>query len=108
MEMAMKAQLSNALAGLLLLAGTGLAAADTVIVTPEQETVIREYIVKQHVEPVAPPSDFDLSVGATLPDTVEMQPLDVPDIETHYDYVVIDGQTALVDPDSRRIVQIIN
>ena len=104
----MKTQLSNALAGLLLLAGTGLAAADTVIVTPEQETVIREYVVKQHVEPVAPPSDFELSVGATLPDTVEMQPLDVPDIETHYDYVVIDGQTVLVDPGSRRIVQIIN
>jgi hypothetical protein len=108
MEIAMKIRLSQTLAGLVLAAGTSLAAADTIIVTPEQQTVIREYVVKQHVEPIAPPADFELSVGATLPDTVEMQPLDVPDIETQYDYVVLDGQTVLVEPGTRRIVQIIN
>jgi Protein of unknown function (DUF1236) len=108
MEIAMKIRLSHTLAGLVLVAGTSLAAADTIIVTPEQQTVIREYVVKQHVEPVAPPADFELSVGSTLPDTIELQPLDVPDIETRYDYVVLDGQTVLVEPGTRRIVQIMD
>jgi Protein of unknown function (DUF1236) len=103
----MKIRISSTLAGLLLLAGTGVVTAQTVIVTPEQETVIREYVVKQRVEPVQPPPDFEISVGATLPDTVEVQPLDVPDIETRYSYVVVGEQTVLVEPGTRRIVQVI-
>jgi hypothetical protein len=95
------------LAAMLLLAGTGMAAAQDVIVTPEQQIVIREYVVREQVEPIAPPPGIEIMVGTTLPDTVEVQPLDVPDIDTRYEYVVIEDRTVLVEPETRRIVQII-
>ena len=45
---------SMAAAGLLILA-TGAAMAQTVVITPEQETIVREYVVRQHVEPIPRP-----------------------------------------------------
>jgi len=42
-ESKMKTTLIPAVAGLALMAGIGIAAADEVIVTPEQQTVVKEY-----------------------------------------------------------------
>lgn len=80
------------------------ALAQTVVVAPEQETLIREYVSSQTVAEVEAP-DLEISVGATLPETVELHTLDVPDVS--YSYVVVDGQTVLVEPDTREIVHII-
>ncbi|MER8381315.1 MULTISPECIES: DUF1236 domain-containing protein [unclassified Mesorhizobium] len=100
----MKIHLVPAAAGLVLLAGVGVATADQVIVTPEQQTVIREYV---HKHPLASINllGVELNIGSTLPDTVELQPIDVPDVQ--YRYVVVDGRTVLVDPGTRRIVHVI-
>ncbi|TIU07415.1 MAG: DUF1236 domain-containing protein, partial [Mesorhizobium sp.] len=89
----MKIHLVPAAAGLVLLAGVGVATADQVIITPEQQTVVREY-VQRH--PLASISllGVELNVGSTLPDTVELHPIDVPDME--YRYVVVDDRTVLV------------
>ena len=84
---------SMAAAGLLILA-TGAAMAQTVVITPEQETIVREYVVRQHVEPIPPPPDFDLTVGSIVPDVVEVRPLDVPEVQ--YEYFILDGHTVLV------------
>jgi uncharacterized protein DUF1236 len=105
--MTMKIRLLPTITGFLLLAGTGLAAAEDVIITPQQDTVIREYIVREHVEPVAPPPDFDMTVGATVPEAVEIRPLNVPQIDTQYDYVVLGDHTVLVEPQTRRIIHIV-
>lgn len=97
---------TSAFAGLLLLAGTGMALAQTVVIEPEQETVIREYVVRE-----SPPEamiDFDLTVGSIVPDEVEVRALSVPDIDTRYEYVVVDGRTVLVEPGTRRIVHVID
>ena len=51
----------------ILLAGTTFAAAQTVVVTPEQETIVREY-VKTNPVVVERPSNFELIVGAIIPD----------------------------------------
>ncbi|TIU14271.1 MAG: DUF1236 domain-containing protein, partial [Mesorhizobium sp.] len=98
----MKIHLVPAAAGLAMLAGIGVATADQVIITPEQQTVVREY-VQRH--PLASISllGVELNVGSTLPETVELHPIDVPDVE--YRYVVVDDRTVLVDPGTRRIVQ---
>ncbi|MER9795539.1 DUF1236 domain-containing protein [Mesorhizobium sp. M0142] len=100
----MKIHLVPAAAGLVLLADVGVATADQVIVTPEQQTVIREYV---HKHPLASINllGVELNIGSTLPDTVELQPIDVPDVQ--YRYVVVDGRTVLVDPGTRRIVHVI-
>ncbi|AZO00126.1 DUF1236 domain-containing protein [Mesorhizobium sp. M9A.F.Ca.ET.002.03.1.2] len=98
----MRMRLSTAAAGVLLLAGVGAAAAQDVIIAPEQETVIRQYVEKQPLASVKIPG-VELNIGSTLPDTVELY--EVPDVE--YRYVVVDDRTVIVDPGTRRIVKII-
>ena len=98
----MRMRLSTAAAGFLLLAGIGAAAAQDVVIEPEQETVIREYVEKQPLASVKLPG-VELNIGSTLPDTVELY--EVPDVE--YRYVVVDNQTVIVDPGTRKIVKII-
>ena len=101
----MKIHLPAVAAGLFLLTGVGVAAAQDIVIVPEQEKVIREYVVKQQVVPVEVPADVQISVGTTLPDTVELRAIEVPDVQ--YQYVVVGGQTVLVEPGTRKIVHII-
>ncbi|MER8369633.1 DUF1236 domain-containing protein [Mesorhizobium sp. M1348] len=98
----MRMHLSAAAAGFLLLAGIGAAAAQDVVIEPQQETIVREYVKKQPLASVQLPG-VELNVGSTLPDTVELH--EVPDVK--YRYVVVDNRTVLVDPGSRRIVKVI-
>ncbi|BCG95628.1 MULTISPECIES: DUF1236 domain-containing protein [Mesorhizobium] len=98
----MRLHLKTAAAGLLLLAGMGAAAAQDVIIEPQQETIIREYVHKQPLASVKLPG-VELNVGTALPDTVELR--EVPNVK--YRYVVVDNQTVLVDPGTRKIVKII-
>ncbi|OWK20754.1 hypothetical protein AJ88_26285 [Mesorhizobium amorphae CCBAU 01583] len=97
----MRMHLTAAAAGLLLLAGIGAAAADTVVIQPEQETVIREYVKKQPLASMTLPG-VELKIGTTLPDTVELR--EVPDVK--YRYTVIDNRTVVVDPDTRTIIKV--
>ncbi|TIS83158.1 MAG: hypothetical protein E5X00_05630, partial [Mesorhizobium sp.] len=64
----MKRTLIPAVAGLALIAGVGFAAADQIIVTPEQQTVVKEYV---HKHPIASVNilGLELGVGSTVPDT---------------------------------------
>ena len=90
-----------------LLAGTALASAQTVVVTPEQETVVREYVRTNPVV-VQRPSNFELVVGAIIPDILKPGELSENTLPTRYQYVVIDGRTALIDPATHRIVHIMD
>lgn len=86
------------------LAGSALAQT-TVVIAPEQETaLIREYVTTQKVAP-AEITGVEIAVGATLPETVELHALEVPDVT--YRYVVVDGKTVLVEPETRKIVHVI-
>jgi hypothetical protein len=99
-----KTVLSPALAGLMMGAGVALASAQDVIIAPEQETVIREYIERRPLASISVPG-VELNIGSTLPETVEVHRFeDVPDID--YEYVVVDNRTVLVEPGTRKIVKI--
>ncbi|BAB49525.1 DUF1236 domain-containing protein [Mesorhizobium japonicum] len=98
----MRVHLSAAAAGFLLLAGMGAAAADTVVIQPEQETVIKEYVKKQPLASVKLPG-VELNVGTALPNTVELH--EVPNVK--YRYTVIDNRTVIVDPGTHKVVKII-
>lgn len=100
----MRLYLSAVAAGLLL-AGAGAATAQDVMIVPEQETVIREYVVRHPVDPIEVPPGVEIVDGAVLPEAVELYPIDEPDME--YRYVIVDGRTVLVEPESRRIVRIL-
>lgn len=99
----MRTRTLSVLAGLALLAGTGIVAAQDVIVTPEQQTVIREYVQKKPLASVNV-LGLELGIGSTLPDTVELH--EIPDVQ--YRYVVVNDHTVVVDPSTRRIVEVIN
>jgi hypothetical protein len=89
-----------------LLIGTS-AIAQTIVVGPEQRTTIREYVVKEKVRPHRLQSR--VTVGATLPADVELAP--VPETWgpafRSYRYVYTGDDVVLVDPSSRRVVEVI-
>ncbi|WP_027062553.1 DUF1236 domain-containing protein [Mesorhizobium loti] len=99
----MKIYLSSAAAALVLLAGVGAVAADEILVSPEQDTVVQEYVKKQPLASVKLPG-VELNVGTALPDTVELR--EVPNVK--YRYVVIDNRTVLVDPGTHKIIKVYN
>ncbi|MBZ9811168.1 MULTISPECIES: DUF1236 domain-containing protein [unclassified Mesorhizobium] len=100
----MRIHVTGATAALLLVAGIGVAAAqDVVVVQPEQETVVREYVKKQ---PLASINllGVELKLGSSVPDKVELR--EVPNVK--YRVAVINDQTVLVDPDTHQIVDILH
>ena len=101
----MKTHLTSAAAALVLLAGAGIAVADTVIIQPEQETVIREYVQKQPLASIDLPG-IELNIGTPIPETVELHAIEAPDV--NYSYTVIEGRTYVVDPGTRKVVHILN
>jgi hypothetical protein len=98
----MKKLVAVAFAG--LFATAALAQTATVLITPEQRTRIKEYVVKQKVAPAKMPSGFLLSIGATVPVAVELHTIP----EEKYSYVMVEGRTALVEPGTRKVVTIID
>ncbi|UCI10541.1 DUF1236 domain-containing protein [Mesorhizobium sp. B1-1-8] len=99
----MKSLFTGYAAALILLAGIGAAAADTVVLQPEQETVIRQYVNKQPLASVKLPG-VELKIGSAVPDTVELH--EVPNVK--YRYTVIEDQTVVVDPETHTIVQVLH
>jgi hypothetical protein len=92
------------IAALALVAGITGAFAQDVIITSEQDTVIREYVRTKPLASVALPG-VELNIGSPLPETVEVHRFEeVPDV--NYEYVVIDNRTVLVEPGTRRIVKV--
>jgi hypothetical protein len=80
-------------------------------VRPEERTVIHRYIEKERVKPVE--VHENLAVGAAVPADVELQPVpeevytSVPEAR-HYQYFDWNGRMVFVDPDSRKVVQIVD
>lgn len=105
----MKTLILSSLTAAALLAGVAGASAQTVVITQEQAPVVREYVVRQNVQPIQPVPDYNFVVGTTVPDVVELHPLEVPEMTDRYEYVVLsNGQTVLVDPGTRQVVQIVD
>ena len=72
----------------------------------EQRPAFREYVVRERVPTYTMPDR--VVVGGVLPDTVTYY--DVPQTYgvTPYRYTVVNGETVLVEPRTRRIVQVID
>ena len=101
----MSKRLRSAIAALALVAGTGVAGAQTIVIPAEQQTVIREYVRKQPLASIELPG-IELNIGSRLADDVELHAIEVPDVR--YRYVVVGGRTVLVDPDTRAIVHVMD
>jgi uncharacterized protein YraI len=77
----------------------GAAVGATVIEPPPEE--VRTYVTTNTVDPVY--LDGEVVVGAGLPETVTLR--EIPNYE--YQYVYLNGQPVLVEPQSRRIVYVL-
>ena len=72
----------------------------------EQRPAFREYIVREHVPNYVVPAR--VIVGGVLPET-GVTYYDVPQTfgVTPYRYTVVNGRTVLIEPRTRRIVQVV-
>jgi hypothetical protein len=72
----------------------------------EQRPAFREYIIREHVPNYVVPDR--VIVGGVLPET-GVTYYDVPQTfgVTPYRYTVVNGQTVLIEPRTRRIVQVV-
>jgi hypothetical protein len=75
----------------------GGGAAGSVIDPPER---VRAYVSSNRIRPLR--YDREVTIGTTLPDTVEMGT--IPDYE--YRYVYVNEQPVLIEPGSRRVVYV--
>ena len=76
-------------------------------IVAEQRPAFREYVVRERVPTFTIPDR--VIVGGVLPET-GVTTYDVPQTYgvTPYRYTVVNGQTVLVEPRSRRIVQVVD
>ena len=84
----------------------GAATTGAVTIQPEVRTKVKQYVTTSKPKAVTVPSGFTVTTGAVLPETVEVEsfPSDVG--VTQYRYVVFGDQTVLVEPGTRRVVEI--
>ena len=101
----MKSHMKALFAGIVLLGGLQVASAETVVIAPEQETVIREYVKKQPIASIDLPG-VELNIGSTVPDTVEIHKIDAPDVA--YSYTVVGGRAYVVESGTRKVVKILD
>jgi hypothetical protein len=92
--------------------GTAFAQDDaTLTIAPEHEKIIKDYVVQEHVRPVQVQENF--AVGAPVPDGVELSPVPeqiyttAPEVKK-YRYFYWKDHVVFVDPDTRRIVDIMD
>lgn len=87
--------------------GLGAIVGDAPGIAVEQRPAFREYVVRERVPTYTIPDR--VVVGAVLPET-GVTYYDVPQTYdvTPYRYTVVNGETVLVEPHTRRIVQIVD
>ena len=77
-------------------------------VAPDTRTTIKEYVAKEKIRPVTVKER--VTVGATLPTEVQLQPAPTawgPSV-SKYHYIYSNNHVVLVEPSSRKVVQIID
>lgn len=101
------AQAQSTVQGTVGVAGSGTVADGTVGIAADQRPAFRKYIVQERVPSYSIPDR--VIVGGILPETGVIF-YDVPQSfgATLCRYTVVNGETVLVEPRSRRIVQVID
>ena len=87
--------------------GSGVVVTETdSMIVPEQRSAFREYVVRERVPTYTIPDR--VVVGGVLPEA-GITYYDVPQTygPTTHRYTVVNGQTVLVEPRTRRVIQVI-
>ena len=91
-----------------LLSTAAYAQTAVVQIAPEQRTKIKEYVVQKKMAPIT--MTDKVVVGATIPQSVELVavPSDWGPSVSKYKYIYSDNHVVLVEPSSRKVIQIID
>ena len=98
-------------AAALLASGYAMAQDATLTIEPAHRTVIKQYIVKEHIRPA--PIKETVTVGTVLPEDVSLQPVPeawvttAPEVKS-YEYVDWNGKVVFVEPKTRKVVSIVD
>src|SRR5262249_38344655 len=86
----------------------GVGPAGTIVVEPQQRTVIKDYVVKERVAPVR--IEERIAVGTRLPADVELRavPSAWGPTFAKYRYVYSNDHVYLVEPSNRTVIQVID
>jgi hypothetical protein len=116
-EVSMKTPSAFATAVLLMLSSVGAGAQEPILptqpkvnLTLEQRHVIKEIVKDLKLQPA--PADTDISIGATLPQTVKLEAIPgdiaakVPQIKSHQ-FFVKDNKVVLVEPKDHKVAEVI-
>lgn len=94
-----------------LAGGSALAQDATLTIEPAHRTIIKQYVVKEHIRPA--PIKETVAVGTVLPENVTLQPVpsawatSIPEVNG-YDYVDWNGKIVFVQPSTRKVVSIVD
>jgi methionine-rich copper-binding protein CopC len=77
----------------------------TTTITTEQQSKVRAYVMKE--KPASMKVTETVAVGTALPASVTLQTLPADVGVTQYRYAVVNDKTVLVEPSSRKIIQVI-
>jgi hypothetical protein len=80
---------------------------ETTSIEPAWRNEMKEYVVKEHRAPMAPPAGYSVSVGAPLPPSAELYPFPSTAPYGKYRYSVIGKETVVVDPTDRKVIEVI-
>ncbi len=98
-------------AAALLVSGYAMAQEAALTIEPAHRTIIKQYIVKERVNPVRVKET--IAVGTMVPEEVALQPVpeaiytEVPEVKD-YEYFDWDGKVVFVEPKSRKVIQIVD
>jgi Protein of unknown function (DUF1236) len=98
-------------AAALLASGYALAQDATLTIEPAHRTIIKQYVVKEHIRPA--PIKETVAVGTVLPEDVTLNPVPqewtttAPEISS-YEYVDWNGKVVFVEPKTRKVVSIVD
>ena len=81
--------------------------AASALITAEQRTAIRQHIVQERRPTVAAPDGFTAAAGAVVPAGIELFWMPPEVGVNRYRYTVVGGRVLVVDPEGRRIIEII-
>ena len=81
--------------------------ASPLTITPEQRTAIRQHVLQEKRPTTAAPDGFVGSVGAVVPAGIELFWMPPEAGVNRYRYTVVGGRVLVVDPEGRRIIEVI-
>jgi Protein of unknown function (DUF1236) len=92
--------------------GTSNETTGSINITDQQRSEVKQMLTGRRMRTVQP--NFDVNVGATVPNTVRLHRLParavrlVPAYRRHDYFVLADGRVVIVDPSSKKIVSVVS